>query len=59
MKVSRKARRGRKRKPRPHEDHHNPGATQDPFVRARRAAYRRTRTEETLRLDPSVEDRLP
>jgi hypothetical protein len=31
MKVSRKARRGRKRRPRPHGDHHNVGATQDPL----------------------------
>ncbi|MGC1164796.1 MAG: hypothetical protein WA862_01675 [Solirubrobacterales bacterium] len=38
MKVSRKARRGRKRRPKPHGDHHNVGATQDPLVRARRAA---------------------
>lgn len=39
MKVSRKARRGRKRRPRPHGDHHNVGAAQDPLVRARRVAY--------------------
>jgi hypothetical protein len=43
MKVSRKTRRGRKRRPKPHGDHHNVGATQDPVVRARRAAYRRMR----------------
>jgi hypothetical protein len=43
MKVSRKARRGRRRRPRPHGDHHNVGATQDPLVRARRVAYRRMR----------------
>jgi hypothetical protein len=43
MKISRKARHGRKRRPRPHGDHHNVGATQDPLVRARRVAYRRMR----------------
>lgn len=43
MKVSKKARRGRRRHPRPHGDHHNVGATQDPLVRARRVAYRRSR----------------
>ena len=43
MKVSRKARRGRRRRPRAHRDHHNAGATQDPLVRARRVAYRRMR----------------
>jgi hypothetical protein len=41
MKVSRKARRGRRCRWRPHGDHHNVGATQDPLVRARRVAYRR------------------
>lgn len=40
---SRKARRGRKRRPQPRRDHHNIGATQDPLVRARRVAYRRSR----------------
>jgi hypothetical protein len=43
MKVSHKARRGRRRRPRPHGDHHNVGATRDPLVRARRVAYRRMR----------------
>jgi hypothetical protein len=48
MKVSKKARRRRKCSPRPHGDHHNVGATQDPLVRARRAAYRRMRIAQLL-----------
>jgi hypothetical protein len=48
MKVSKKARRGRRRHPQPHGDHHNVGATQDPLVRARRAAYRRARVAALL-----------
>jgi hypothetical protein len=43
MKVSHKTRRGRRRQPKPHGDHHNVGATQVPLVRARRIAYRRMR----------------
>jgi hypothetical protein len=43
MKVSHKTRRGRRRRPKPHGDHHNIGATQDPLVRARRVAFRRMR----------------
>lgn len=43
MKISHKARHGRRRRPKPHPDHHNIGATQDPLVRARRVTYRRMR----------------
>jgi hypothetical protein len=43
LKLSRKARHGRRaRRPEPH-DHHNVGATQDPMIRAERVAYRRSR----------------
>jgi hypothetical protein len=55
VKVSHKTRRGRKRRPRPHGDHHNVGATQDPLVRARRADYRWMRIA-TLSLCAAVED---
>jgi len=43
MRLSTKARRGRRRHPQRPHDHHHIGATQDPVVRARRAAYRRTK----------------
>jgi hypothetical protein len=43
MKVSRKARRGRRRQPKAHGDHHNVGLTQGPLVGARWVAYRRMR----------------
>jgi len=56
MKVSRKARRGRRRRPRPHGDHHNVGATQDPLVRARRVAYRRMRVAALSSLWALVEE---
>ncbi len=56
MKVSRKARRGRRRRPRPHGDHHNVGATQDPLVRARRVAYRRMRIALLASLWMTVEE---
>jgi hypothetical protein len=58
MKVSRKARRGRRRRPRPHGDHHNVGATQDPLVRARRVAYRRRRIAALVGLWAPVEELL-
>ena len=48
MKVSKKARHGRRRHPLPHGDHHNVGATQDPLVRARRVGYRRARLAAAL-----------
>lgn len=41
---SRKARRGRKRRPQPRRGHrYRVGVTHDPLVRARRVAYRRSR----------------
>lgn len=56
MKVSRKARRGRRRRPRPHGDHHNVGATQDPLVRTGRVAYRRRRIAALASLWASMEE---
>lgn len=48
FKVSKKTRRGRKKHPLPHRDHHTIGATHDPIVRARRVAYRRNRLAATV-----------
>ena len=48
MKVSKKARRGRRRHPLPHGNHRKVGATQDPLVRARRVRYRRARIAAAL-----------
>lgn len=47
-KVSHKARRGRKRRPKPHGQHRKGGGTQDPFIRAARRDYdlRRARLDE-------------
>ncbi|MBS1862832.1 MAG: hypothetical protein JSS68_14095 [Actinobacteria bacterium] len=46
--VSTKARHGRRHMPRPHRDHDNVGATQDPLVRASRVARRRARLAAAL-----------
>jgi len=45
MKVSKKARRGRKGRPKPHKQHRKGGATFDPITRAKRVKRRQAKNE--------------
>jgi hypothetical protein len=51
MKISHKARRGRRRHPRPHRDHHSKRAIRDPISRAMKRITLQRRREILERAD--------